>query len=42
MNESDGKGLSNGPNDDRSIDPDYETEDAELMLGALIVVEVAA
>ena len=42
MNESDGKGLSNGPNDDRSIDPDDETKDAELMLGALIVVEVAA
>lgn len=42
MNESDDRGLRNGPNDDRSTDPDDETEDAELMLGALIVVEVAA
>ena len=40
MDESDDKGLRNGPNDDRSTDPDDETEDAELMLGATILIEV--
>jgi hypothetical protein len=31
MNESDDKGVRNGPSDDRSTDPDDETEDAETI-----------
>jgi len=42
MNESDDRGLRNGPNDDRSIDPDDETEDAELMLGGDLVITSSA
>jgi len=38
MNESDDKGLSYRANDDRSIDPDDDTEYAELMLGGDYVI----
>jgi len=42
MNESDDRGLRNGPNDDRSTDPDDETEDAELMIGGDLVITSSA
>jgi hypothetical protein len=40
MNESDDKGLRNGPNDDCSTDPDDETE--ELMIGGDLVITSSA
>ena len=42
MNESDDKGLSYRANDDRSIDPDDDTEYAELMLGGDLVITSSA